>query len=45
MKLHEAPSPNARRGHVFLKEKGLDAIDSVPVDIRGGESLSPEFRA
>ena len=45
MKLHEAPSPNARRVHVFLKEKGLDAIDSVPVDIRGGENLSPEFRA
>jgi glutathione S-transferase len=45
MKLHEAPSPNARRVHVFLKEKGLDAIPSVPVDIRGGENLTSEFRA
>lgn len=45
MKLHEAPSPNARRVHIFLAEKGLPALESVPVDIRGGENLSDEFLA
>ena len=45
MKLHEAPSPNARRVHVFLREKGLPAPESVTVDIRGGENLSAEYRA
>lgn len=44
MKLHEAPSPNARRVHVFIAEKGLDPIPSVPVDIRGGENLSEAYR-
>ena len=44
MKLHEAESPNARRVHIFLKEKGIE-IESVPVDIRGAENLSPEFLA
>ncbi len=44
MKLHEAESPNARRVHVFLKEKGVE-IESVPVDIRAAENLSPEFLA
>jgi glutathione S-transferase len=45
MKLHEAPSPNARRVQVFLKEKGIEAPPSVPVDIRGGENLTEEYRA
>jgi glutathione S-transferase len=45
MKLHEAPSPNARRVQVFLKEKGIEAPPSVAVDIRGGENLSEEYRA
>ena len=44
MKLHEAESPNARRVHIFLKEKGVE-IPSVPVDIRAAENLSPEFLA
>ncbi len=44
MKLHEAESPNARRVHVFLKEKGVE-IESEPVDIRAAENLSPEFLA
>jgi glutathione S-transferase len=45
MKLHESPTPNARRVHVFLKEKGVEAPPSVPVDIRSGENLSDEYRA
>jgi len=45
MKLHESPSPNARRVQVFLKEKGIPAPESVRVDILGGENLSPEYRA
>ncbi|MFP6817404.1 MAG: glutathione S-transferase N-terminal domain-containing protein, partial [Pseudomonadales bacterium] len=45
MKLHEAPSPNARRVQVFLKEKGIQAPSSVAVDIRGGENLTEAYRA
>ena len=45
MKLHEAPSPNARRVQIFLKEKGIAAPESVAVDIRAGENLTPEYRA
>ncbi|MEM7218966.1 MAG: glutathione S-transferase family protein [Pseudomonadota bacterium] len=44
MKLHESPSPNARRVHVFMAEKGIEC-ERVSVDIRGGENLSPEYRA
>ncbi len=44
MKLHESPSPNARRVHVFMAEKGID-MERVPVDIRGGENISPEYLA
>ncbi len=43
MKLYEfAPSPSARRVTIFAKEIGL-SLESIPVDIRGGENLSPEF--
>ena len=44
MKLHEAESPNARRVWIFMKEKGID-VDRVPVDIRAGENLKPEYLA
>ena len=44
MKLHESPSPNARRVHIFMAEKGIDC-ERIPVDIRAGENLSPEYRA
>lgn len=45
MKLYElAPTPSARRVSIFLAEKGID-IPRVNVDIRGGENLSPEFKA
>ena len=44
MKLYEAPSPNARRVHVFMAEKGID-MERVPVDIRAGENLTDEYRA
>lgn len=44
MKLHEAESPNARRVHVFMAEKGIE-IPRVPVDIRAGENLGAEFLA
>ena len=44
MKLHESPSPNARRVHVFMAEKGIE-MERVPVDIRAGENITPEFLA
>ena len=44
MKLYESPSPNARRVHVFMAEKGFDC-ERVPVDIRAGENITPEFLA
>ena len=42
MKLHESPSPNARRVTVFMAEKGIEC-DRVSVDIRAGENISPEY--
>ena len=44
MRLHESPSPNARRVHVFMAEKGIDC-ERVTVDIRAGENLTPEYLA
>ncbi|MEM7097506.1 MAG: glutathione S-transferase family protein [Pseudomonadota bacterium] len=44
MKLHESPSPNARRVQVFMAEKGIE-MERIPVDIRGGENLTPEYLA
>jgi len=44
MKLHESPSPNAKRVHVFMAEKGINC-ERVTVDIRGGENLSAEYKA
>ena len=44
MKLHESPSPNARRVQAFMAEKGIDC-ERVTVDIRGGENLTPEYLA
>ncbi|MEE4281036.1 MAG: glutathione S-transferase family protein, partial [Pseudomonadales bacterium] len=44
MKLHESPSPNARRVHIFMAEKGIDC-ERVAVDIRGGENISAEYLA
>ncbi len=44
MKLHESESPNARRVWIFMKEKGIDC-ERVPVDIRAGENLKPEYLA
>jgi len=37
-----APSP--RRVRIFLAEKGLD-VETVQVDLRSGQHLTPEFRA
>lgn len=44
MKLYEAPSPNAKRVHVFMSEKGVE-LERVGVDLMAGENLSPEYRA
>ena len=44
LKLHEAPSPNARRVHIFMAEKGLN-LERVAVDIRAGDNLSDEYLA
>ena len=44
MKLHESPSPNARRVHIFMAEKGFDC-ERVTVDIRGGENLTDAYLA
>lgn len=37
-----APSP--RRARIFIAEKGLD-IETIEVDLRSREQMSPEFRA
>jgi len=42
MKLHEAPSPNARRVHIFMAEKGIE-IERIPVDIRAGENIQTDY--
>ena len=42
MKLHESPSPNARRVTVFMAEKGIEC-EKVAVDIRGGENIQAEY--
>ena len=42
MKLYEAPSPNARRVHIFMSELGLEC-ERVAVDIRAAENLSADF--
>lgn len=44
MKLHEAPTPNARRVHIFMAEKGVE-LERVSVDIRGAENIGAEFLA
>ncbi len=42
MKLHESPSPNARRVAVFMAEKGIEC-ERVSVDIRAGENIQTEY--
>ena len=42
MKLHESPSPNARRVTVFMAEKGIEC-ERMPVDIRGGENIQSDY--
>ena len=42
MKLHESPSPNARRVTVFMAEKGIEC-ERVSVDIRGGEHIQSDY--
>lgn len=42
MKLHESPSPNARRVTVFMAEKGIEC-KRVSVDIRGGENIQSDY--
>lgn len=44
MKLYESPSPNARRVHIFMAEKGIE-IERVVVDIRAGENIAGEYLA
>ena len=44
MKLYESPSPNARRVHIFMAEKGIEC-ERIAVDIRVAENLSAEYLA
>lgn len=45
MRIHTyAKAPNPRRVHMFLAEKGID-LERVEVNLIGGETRSPEFRA
>ena len=44
MKLHESPSPNARRVHIFMAEKGIE-MERVSVDIRAGENIQADYLA
>ncbi len=42
MRLHESPSPNARRVAVFMAEKGIEC-ERISVDIRAGENIQTEY--
>lgn len=42
MRLYESPSPNARRVHIFMAEKGINC-PRVTVDIRAGENIQAEY--
>jgi len=44
MKLYESPSPNARRVHIFMAEKGIDC-ERINIDIRSGENISAPYLA
>jgi glutathione S-transferase len=44
MKLHTSVGPNPRVVRMFMAERGIE-IDSVDVDIMGGENLSDDFKA
>ena len=46
MKLYIAPrAPNPRRVQMFLHEKGITGIDSVPIDLNAGEHRAADYRA
>lgn len=48
MKLYEThAAPNPRRVRVFMAEKGIDPtrIDTIEIDILGGENMAAEFMA
>ncbi|MEM7403867.1 MAG: glutathione S-transferase family protein [Pseudomonadota bacterium] len=42
MQLYESPSPNARRVHIFMAEKGIE-MARVKIDIRAGDNLSADY--
>lgn len=44
MKLYESPSPNAKRVHIFMAEKGID-FERERIDLMAGENISPDFLA
>jgi len=37
------PAPSPRRARIFIAEKGLE-IETIQIDLRGGEQMTPEFR-
>lgn len=45
MKFYDCPpAPSPRRVRIFIAEKGLiDKIEIVPVDLRGGAHMTPDF--
>ncbi|MEZ5606529.1 MAG: glutathione S-transferase family protein [Burkholderiaceae bacterium] len=46
MKLYIAPrAPNPRRVQMFLHEKGITGIESVPIDLNAGEHRAVDYRA
>lgn len=46
MKLYIAPrAPNPRRVQMFMHEKGITGIDSVPIDLNAGEHRAADYRA
>lgn len=46
MKLYTAlRAPNPRRVLIFIREKGLDGIQLVPIDLNAGEHKSASYRA
>jgi glutathione S-transferase len=45
MKLYElAPTPSCKRLNIFLNELGIKDLERVPLDLRGGDNLTDDYR-
>jgi glutathione S-transferase len=46
MKLYElAPTPSSKRLNIFLNELGIEDLERVSLDLRGGDNLTEDYRS